>query len=221
MSRDVSLLTFDCYGTLVDWDRGVIGAFGRHVCPDAYVGRLAEIAEHWEAVQRGLIQGPYRPYREILRDSVAATVKELDLAPPDDPGFLGDELGTFEPFADTTESLGRLAEIAPLWILSNIDNDILAATLERLRAPIARTITAQDLRSYKPARRHFEEAIARSGVPAHRILHVAFGFWYDIEPAKRLGFRTAWVNRAGDARPEGAVPDIEVPDLRSLVAALA
>lgn len=218
---DVELVTFDCYGTLVDWERGVIGAFARHVCPDFYVGQLSEVVERWHDIQLELVQGPYQPYREILRRSVELVVVELDLPAPADPGFLAAEMGSFEPFPDTRAALAALARRYPLWILSNIDDDILDDTLRRLDSPIARAITAESLRSYKPAPAHFEAALRLSSVPPDRVLHVAFGLGYDIEPARALGLRTAWINRAGDARPAGALSDLELPDLRALQELLA
>lgn len=217
----VRLLTFDCYGTLVDWERGVMTAFGKHVAPDMYVGQLAEVVERWEEIQFGLIQGPYRSYREVLAESVRRTVAELHLPAPADAGFLAEAMGSFPPFPDTREALSRLAAQAPLWILSNIDDDILARTLEELRAPIACCLTASQLRSYKPAPRHFQEALSQSGRRPEEVLHVAFGFRYDIVPAARLGMRTAWVNRAGDVAPVGTAPDVVVPDLRALADLLA
>lgn len=217
----VRLLTFDCYGTLVDWERAVMGAFARHVCPDYYVGQLADVVERWEEIQFGLISGGYRSYREILAESVTRTVQELELPAPAEPGFLAEAIATADPFPDSREALRRLAGRAPLWLLSNIDADLLAETVRRLEAPIARCITAEEVRSYKPSPAHFEKALAESGLAPGAILHVAFGFKYDIVPAASLGMRTAWINRAGDAPPEGVTPDVALPDLRSLADLLA
>ena len=212
----VRLLTFDCYGTLVDWERGFIGAFARHVCPDYFVGQLSDVVEAWEAIQFELLAGEYRPYREILEESARRTVTRLELPQPDRWDFLVEQMGCHECFPDTRAALERLASRAPLWLLSNIDDDIMRETLKVLDSPIADTVTAEQVKSYKPAPAHFETALQRSGLVPEQILHVAFGFKYDIVPAARLGFRTAWINRAGDARPAEPTPDIELGDLRSL-----
>jgi FMN phosphatase YigB (HAD superfamily) len=100
--------------------------------------------------------------------------------------------------------------------VSNTDNDILEHSLRHMEAPIDATVTAEDVGSYKPSLPHFERALEVAGAPAEQILHVAFGFKYDIGPAQELRFRSAWVNRRGDPRPGPAVPDLEWRDLWGL-----
>jgi 2-haloacid dehalogenase len=124
---------------------------------------------------------------------------------------------SWQPFPDTRPALEQARQDGlRLVILSNTDNDIIAHTLRQLEIPFDDVITAEDCRSYKPSMNNFEQALARIGEDPRQVLHVAFGFKYDIGPAQELGFRSAWVNRRGDPRPGPAVPDLEWRDLWGL-----
>src|SRR6185503_1423635 len=126
----------------------------------------------------------------------------------------------WKPFADTTPALRRLARRYRLAIVSNIDNDLLAATMGQLQAPLSSLVTAEEARAYKPDPAPLKLAIARLGLRPDEILHAAFGWRYDLAPARALGLHTAFVNRAGGPRPEGDAPDLEVGSLDALADAL-
>jgi 2-haloalkanoic acid dehalogenase type II len=213
----VCALTFDCYGTLIDWEAGVrafaAGLLARrsaHTTPDEFLAR-------WEPIQFDLLV-PYRPYREVLARSVDATLRALGL--PVDPGdgpALTRALRTWRPFEDTVPALERLGARYRLCIVSNVDRDLLAGTLEHLgRGRFAALVTAEDARAYKPDPAPLRLALERLGLTAREVLHCAFGWKYDLAPARALGIRTALVRRGGLV-PRGVPP----ADLEVAVAALA
>ncbi len=215
-----SLLTFDCYGTLVDWETGILDA-ARPVCrahgadpSDAQVLSAFAAAEH---VAQG---GPYRSYRDVLADTFRRMGGALGFRPSrrEQEAFAGSP-GRWPVFPDTVEALDQLARRYHLGIVSNVDDDLFAETQLRLGIEFDWVVTAQQVRSYKPAPQHFDEMAARSKVPRERTLHVAQSLFHDIAPASELGYATLWVNRASrvpgggatppaDARPDGEVGDM-------------
>jgi 2-haloalkanoic acid dehalogenase type II len=171
--------TFDCYGTLIDWEGG-LGAFLYDFAlrvrePDPPSGR--ELRERWEAIQFEVIQGDYRPYRELLAESLRLLAAERGWPYSDEDGkALTRSMRSWQPFPDATPSLRRAHDAGlRLIIVSNTDSDIIEHSLKHLEAPIDAVITAEDVGSYKPAPAHFERALEVAGVPADQILHVAFG----------------------------------------------
>ena len=218
--RDVRTATFDCYGTLVDWEGGV-GAFLydlalRNRDPALEPGRA--LRERWEAIQFDLIQGEYRPYRHVLAESLRRWVEERGYGWDEADGkALLRSMRSWQPFPDTRPALQRARDAGlRLVIVSNTDRDIIDHTLRHLEVAFDDVITAEDCRAYKPAEAVFRQAVERLGEPPERILHVAFGFKYDIGPAQRLGMRTAWVNRHAEPRPGDECPDHEWRDLWGL-----
>src|SRR5438128_3564685 len=174
-----SLATFDCYGTLVDWEGG-LGAFLYDLAlrqEDAAPPAGRKLRERWEAIQFELIGGEYRPYREILAESLRAWMEERDhrWAPE-----LGDALlrsmRSWQPFPDTRPALTRARENGlRLAIVSNSDRDIIEHTLRHIGVPFDAVVTAEDARAYKPSDAIFTHALERLGTPPEDILHVAFG----------------------------------------------
>ena len=212
--------TFDCYGTLVDWEGGV-GAFLydlalRRGDPDLRPGQ--ELRDRWEAIQFGLLGGPYRPYREILAESLRRHEAERGYEwDPEDGAALARSMRSWQPFPDTRPALHQVRERGlRLVIVSNTDRDIIEHTLRHLEVPFDGVVTAEDCGAYKPAETVFRQALEWIGEPPDRVVHVAFGFRYDIGPAQRLGMRTAWVNRHVEAAPGPERPDHEWRDLWGL-----
>ncbi len=215
-----TVATFDCYGTLVDWEGGV-GAFLydlalRRGDPDLRPGQ--ELRDRWETIQFGLLQGPYRPYREILAESLRRYEEERGYPwDPADGIALARSMRSWQPFPDTRPALRQAREQGlRLVIVSNTDRDIIAHTLRHLAVPFDAVVTAEDCVAYKPAETVFRRALERIGEPPERVLHVAFGFRYDIGPAQRMGMRTAWVNRHVEAAPGPERPDHVRRDLWGL-----
>ena len=212
--------SFDCYGTLIDWEGG-LGAFLSDLClkcddPNLEPGRV--LRERWEAIQFELIQGPYQPYKVILAESLRLWVTERGLRwDPADGAALVRAMRSWQPFPDTRPALMRArAAGLRLVILSNTDRDIIAHSLRHLEVPFDQVITAEDCGAYKPEVSNFRQTLSQIGLPAEQIVHVAFGFKYDIGPAQRLGFRTAWINRHVETAPGELRPDWEWRDLWGL-----
>lgn len=215
------LLTFDCYGTLIDWSGGIVDAFQSEAARDGVRLDADRILEAHARIERAVEAERYRPYREVL--ALVATHVAHELAWPIAPErarFLADSVGRWPPFPDTNAALRRLRARYRLAILSNVDDDLLAETLRHLEVDFAFTVTAQQVASYKPARAHFDESVRRAG-GRDRLLHVAQSLYHDVAPAKALGLPVVWVNRRGQTRPrEVPAPDRIVKDLVELADAL-
>jgi 2-haloacid dehalogenase len=213
-------ITFDCYGTLVDWQAG-LGDYVRPILRQSSQRDITAEAwvERWERIQQQLLV-PYRSYREILARSYDATMQHFGIEAFVDAGAgLARSVADWKPFPDATRALRRLAKRRRLAIVSNIDRDLLADTLGRLQAPFSCLVTAEDAHAYKPDLRPFQLALERLQLPPSQILHVAFSERYDLAPARTLGLGTCWVNRGGEAA--GATYDLEVPSLAALADLLA
>jgi 2-haloacid dehalogenase len=210
--------SFDCYGTLIDWDGGVASAM-RRLWPDAERDRLIRTYHGVEPlIQEG--EGASLPYREVLTRALraVAAIEARPLAEPE-AGTLADSLPSWEPFEEVAPALAELRERGwRLAILSNTDPDLLAASLARIGVPVELAITATDAGSYKPAPGHWDRFFADSGADPDRHVHVAASLFHDIAPAAERGMRSVWINRLGE-RSE-LTRDAELPDLADLPAAL-
>jgi 2-haloalkanoic acid dehalogenase type II len=216
MGREYDIVTFDCYGTLIDWERGIRRAFlgaatvdGMTLDPGAVLAAYAEVEPIVEAE-------PYRSYRDVL--AVAARRVAARLQWPLDEsraGFLVDSLTTWTPFPDTNPALERLARAGyRLGILSNVDDDLLAATRRHFTVEFDLVVTAQQVRAYKPAHGHF--LAARRALGGRRWLHAAQSYFHDVVPARALGIPVAWVNRKDEVAPDGGRADFAFPSLEAL-----
>ncbi len=218
-------LTFDCYGTLIDWERGILAALRpwthRHgvACDDDYLlGRYA-------AAEAAAETGAWRPYREVLGTVLETLARDLGARfDPEERELLPRSVGDWPPFPDTVASLAALGKRYRLAIVSNIDDALFLETANRqLKTRFDQVITAEQVRSYKPGPAHFHEALKRLGLDRSKVLHVAQSLYHDIAPARALGFSTVWVNRragrpgSGATPPAEAKPDLEVYDLQSLI----
>lgn len=214
-------LTFDCYGTLVDWRGGILAAFAAAIPPGTAPPDperlLALHAVHEPEVQAG----PYRPYRRILAETARRMAVDLGIdAALGSFDFLAASLGSWRAFPEVSEALAALAGAgARLGILSNVDDDLLAATLGQLDVEFDLLVTAEQVRSYKPAAGHFERA--RRLIGGRSWLHVAQSQFHDLAAAQRLGIPVAWINRLGEPLGDGLAPLRTFPDLAGLAAWLA
>ena len=209
-------VSFDCYGTLIDWQSGVRRAFRElaHVSED----ETQELFEAWERIQFEKIQGPYVPYAEILWASFREAVEKFGYW---SSGFASEafveSLARWEPFADVNPALRRLATRHRLAIISNVDRDLLGGTIRHFPVRFDALITAEDARAYKPNPAVFRLAIERMGCPANEVAHVAFGAEYDLQPAHDLGMRVIYLNRSGLPSPAVAL-EAEIKSLEELPA---
>jgi 2-haloacid dehalogenase len=223
---DVEALTFDCYGTLIDWEAGLSAAFrsvldAHGLAPDPE-DVLARYARH-EAAGEG---GPYQTYAEILADGLRGVAAELGFDPTDEEvARFSRSVEDWPAFPDSTEALRRLKRRFRLGVLTNCDDDLFAASARRLGVDFDWVVTAQQVGSYKPAQRDFEALFERVGLPHERIVHVAQSLFHDHVPAKRLGLTTVWIDRrhdrpgSGATPPAEASPDATYPDMASFAAA--
>ncbi len=210
------MATFDCYGTLIDWEGGV-GSFlyelaRRH---EREPPPARELRQRWEELQFERLHGDWRSYRDVLADSLSAWVGERGYRWNEKDGeLLARSMESWQPFPDTVPAL-RAARDAGLglWIVSNTDRAIIEHSLRHLEVDFEGVTVAEDCRAYKPSTVPFEHALREIRLPPEQILHVAFGFKYDIDPAQQMGLRTVWVNRGQEPPPGTARPDHEWTDL--------
>lgn len=218
--------TFDCYGTLIDWETGILAALRPILHGHGRKLSDAGILELYAAIESELENGPYMTYRQILEGIVARMGARLVFTPtPEQIRSLPEALGTWQPFPDTVPALRKLKSRYKLAVISNTDDDLFAQTARHLQVPFDFVITAQQARSYKPSRNNFKLALERTGLPPGRILHIAQSRHHDVVPANELGITVVWVNRrankpgGGATVPaDGAQPDLVVNDLATLVA---
>lgn len=221
MDARYQVVTFDCYGTLVDWERGIRDAFRRAAAEDGVrIDEEAAVATY--AILEPVVeQERYRSYRDVLGETAARVAHAVGwpLA-RERAGFLAASLPSWTPFPDTNPALERLrAAGLRLGILSNVDDALLEATRRRFTVDFDLIITAAQVRAYKPAPAHFEAARQRLG--AQRWLHAAQSSFHDIVPANAMGIPTAWINRHGQTAPPGGHPTIELRTLTELADTLS
>ena len=218
-------ISFDCYGTLIDWESGILPVLRAVLVRHAHNLADAAILELYGEFEAEAENGPYQSYREVLQSVVRAFGERLNFeASPDEIRALPESVPSWPPFPDTVAALLQLKKRFKLAVISNIDDDLFAATRKHLDVEFDAVITAEQARTYKPSINNFELAVRTLALPPARLLHAAQSIYHDIVPAKSLGISTAWVNRKS-ARPGiGAVraatgqPDLEVPDLATLAA---
>ena len=227
LSDGITHLTFDCYGTLIDWEQGLLSALKPWLVRSGGNASAEALLRSFVTHEARIEAGSWRPYREVLRGVMSGIAFDLGIALREsDAGLLADSLPSWPPFPDTVTGLTVLSKAYKLVIVSNIDDDLITATQKELKVTFAEVITAEQVRSYKPAMAHFREVPRRLGVPVGRILHVAQSLYHDHAPAQRLGFRTAWVKRPSLLSRTGLAPEAHVqpnlvfPDLKTLAAAL-
>src|SRR5262245_29385882 len=219
-------LTFDCYGTLIDWETGIWTALAPVLRRHRVALERERALEMHASLETEAERGPYRDYKTVLREVLQGIGRHTGFEPTAaECAAFSRSVGDWPAFADTPEALRALHERFRLAIISNIDDDLFAATAPRLGETFDWAITAEQARSYKPAHANFRLALERIGLPRERVLHVAQSLYHDIAPANALGIASVWVNRrrgrpGTGATPAGVgAPDLEVPDLRTLAAA--
>ena len=225
-------LTFDCYGTLIDWESGILAALrpwaakhGLELDDGALLAAFAEAESAIEAAQPKLL------YPDVLRATQRALATRFGVAPnSSDDDAMGISIRDWPAFPDSKAALADLKRHYRLVIVSNVDRDSFATSNKKLGVDFDAIVTAQDVGSYKPNPAHFHEAfkrLAAMGIPRDRVLHVAQSRFHDHAPGKALGMTTVWINRRAGKRGWGATtppttpvtPDAEYPDMAAFAAA--
>jgi 2-haloacid dehalogenase len=194
--------TFDCYGTLIDWNGGLRAALGS----DELLERYHQLEPQVQA------EDPGRSYRDVMTE-VARRIGA------DEPDAVAQSVPSWEPFSDVRRALEDTRSHGwKLAILTNSDRDFIDASMERIGVPFERAVVASEIGSYKPARAHWDRFFAQAGAATDHHVHVAQSHFHDVVPARALGLTTLWINRLGE-RAEPA-PTRELPDLTSLAETL-
>ena len=207
--------TFDCYGTLIDWERGILQAIRALPGIDADdEALLAAFARHEHAVQE---EHPAMLYPEVLSNVCKAIAADFGrVATDEQAAAFGASIADWPPFPDTVEALAYLRRHGLLMVLSNVDRASFAQSAQRLGDPFHAVVTAEDVGSYKPAPAHFERAkalLAEEGIASDEVLHVAQSLFHDVQPGRAAGLATCWIDRRA-GRPGGATPPVDVePDI--------
>jgi 2-haloacid dehalogenase len=216
-------LSFDCYGTLIDWETGLLRALQPILAHHEIKVEDRRLLDSYGQAEATIQSQEYRPYREVLREVLVRLGGEFGFTPSvSEQHDFSDSVKDWPPFSDSTEALRRLQTKYRLIVLSNIDDDLFQASADRLQVRFDHVFTAQQIGAYKPSRKNFEYLFDHAGVARDKLLHVAQSLFHDIAPAKALGLATVWVNRRagkegfGATVPAEAVPDLGVPDLKTL-----
>lgn len=220
-------LTFDCYGTLIDWEAGLTTAFRPILAAHGVQVDDEDVLVRYAGHEAAAEAGPYLRYREVLAAGLRGVALDLGFEPTaEEVAAFAGSVVDWPAFPDSAAALSRLRERFRLGVVTNCDDDLFAASNARLGVEFDWIVTAQQVGSYKPAEANFHAAFERLGLPRDRILHVAQSLFHDHVAAKRLGLSTVWIDRrhdrpgAGATPPvEGAAPDATFPDMASFAAA--
>jgi 2-haloacid dehalogenase len=219
----VKVLTFDCYGTMIDWETGIFSALRPILAAHGKTITDSAILELYSELEASEEKGEFLRYREVLQSVVRGFGERLGFLPSDAQArSLPESIANWQPFPDTVEALRKLKARYQLAVISNVDDDLFASTAPKLGVSFDQVITAQQARCYKPCIRIFELAEERIRVSREHWLHVGQSIYHDVIPAQSLGIATVWVNRpsprpgAGAAKAVSGKSDFEVPNLSTL-----
>jgi 2-haloacid dehalogenase len=221
-------LTFDCYGTLIDWEAGLAAAFRPILDAHGIAADDEDVLSRFARHEAKAEAGPYMIYRDVLASALSGVADELGFEPsPAELAAFGGSVADWPAFPDSAEALQRLKSRYRLGVITNCDDDLFAASNDKLGVEFDWVITAQDVGAYKPSEDNFLFAFERLGLPRERILHVAQSRFHDHVTAKRLGLTTVWIDRRGEREGSGATPvaeaapDATFPDMAAFAAAAA
>jgi 2-haloacid dehalogenase len=219
-------LTFDCYGTLIDWETGLTEAFGRVLAAHGVAADADDVLVRFARHEAAAEEGPYQRYRVVLATALRGVATELGFEPTDpEVDRFASSVADWPAFADSPAALARLKTGFRLGVITNCDDDLFAASNLRLGVDFDWIVTAQQAGAYKPSMRNFELAFERIGLPRDRILHVAQSLFHDHVPAAKLGLHSVWIDRrtgragGGATPPAEASPDATFADMAGFAAA--
>ena len=214
LPKQISLVTFDVYGTLIDWEQGIIDAFENEAARDGFTIDRDEVIGHFHDISREIEGGSYELYAEVLRRTAVEISKRLDWPlEPSRSGFLPDSVQRWPPFKETNTQLTKVTKKYKTGLISNIDDKLLGQTRRHIPHDFDLVVTAQQVRSYKPDPAHFKECERRIGTKKGWV-HVASSYYYDVEPCLKAKVPVIWVNRTKEQLEPGAKkPTAEVKSL--------
>ena len=220
-------LTFDCYGTLIDWEAGILAGLRTVLAPRGIEASDDQLLEAYATLEARAEAGPYLRYRDILAFALLGVTAKFGVVPkPAEVDAFSESVALWPAFPDSTEALGRLKSRFRLGVITNCDDDLFARSATCLQVDFDWVVTAEQVGAYKPSERNFEVAFERLGLPRDRILHVAQSLFHDHVTAKRLGLTTVWIDRRQGRSGSGATPQAQVttpdatfPDMASFAAA--
>jgi 2-haloacid dehalogenase len=222
----VDVLTFDCYGTLIDWETGIAEGIGAMLAVRGVTPPRESVLETYAVAESHAEAGDHLPYREVLRRSARFVCARFGVRPRQaEVQAFAASVADWPAFPDSAAALARLRSRFRLGVITNCDDDLFAGSSAQLGDPFTWVLTAQQAHSYKPALHNFELALERIGVPREQIVHVAQSLYHDHLPAQRLGLRTVWINRrhgqvgSGATPPVTAVPTLAFHDMASFATA--
>ncbi|MGC8561682.1 MAG: haloacid dehalogenase type II [Thermoplasmata archaeon] len=212
----VRYVTFDCYGTLIDWKRGIEYNFKKFTgLQDKY---NQDIFDEYVKIESRKESG-YSTYREILASTFLELERLNNIDPSDkDAGDFAESITHWPPFDDTVTTLVDIGKMGlKRIILSNVDRDLLKETISENELEVDGYITAEDVRSYKPSKAHWMRMLEEYDAKEEEVVHVAGSIYHDIVPASKMGFKTIWVNRYSEKTPNGVKPNYTVDRLSDII----
>jgi len=214
LPKDVQFVTFDCYGSLIDWEAGVYDAFQKEADRDGFTIDRDAMLPRFIEVQREIQRGSYELYAEVLRRTAVRVAEELGWQlEPSRANFLPNSVPYWQPFRETNAQLERFSKKYEIGVLSNIDDKLLGATRRHFRVDFDLVVTAQQVRSYKPDPAHFKECARRIG-GKKGWLHIASDYETDVAPCLKMNVPVIWVNRKGEKLEGRKAPSATVKNLR-------
>jgi 2-haloacid dehalogenase len=216
--KTIRFVSFDVYGTLIDWETGAWDAFEKQATRDGISLKRDDVVARFLQYQQEIKAGSYELYAEVLRRTALRIAKDLEWElEPSRSGFLPDSVARWKPFKETNPALTKLKKSFEVGLISNIDDKLLGQTRRHLPVDFDLVVTAQQVRSYKPDLAHFTECERRMGTKKGWV-HVAESYHYDVEPCLKKKIPVIWVNRHKmTLEPGMKKPDAEVPNLREAV----
>jgi len=220
LPKEIRFVTFDCYGTLIDWESGAYDAFQKEADRDGFSFEEKPFLERFFEVQAEIMAGSYELYAEVLRRAAVKVAGEIGWElEPSRAQFLPDSVGRWQPFREANAAMDRLKKRYEIGIISNIDDKLLGVSRRHLRTELDLVVTAQQVRSYKPDPAHFKECARRMGGKKGWV-HIGSGYAADVEPLLKMRVPVIWVNRHGEKLEGRKKPDAEVRTLRDAAAKL-
>jgi 2-haloacid dehalogenase len=218
--KEIEWVTTDCYGTLIDWEKGIADAFKREADRDGLTIEERPFLDRFFEIQAQIMAGSYELYAEVLRRAAVEAAEEIGWTiEPSRAQFLPDSVGSWAPFREVNAATDRLRDRYQIGIVSNVDDKLLGISRRHLRTELDLVVTAQQVRSYKPDNTHFRECARRIGGKKGWV-HIASGYTTDVAPCLKMNVPVIWVNRRGDKLEGRKAPDATVKNLRDAAAKL-